>query len=263
MLGRLDGIPVLMYHGVADVTPAVDAGEARFWVTSARLRQHLEQIRYAGFRTARLSEHWGAAASASRERSLVITFDDGRASDYTGALPLLVERGARAEFFVNTGTVGTRGYLDWAQIRDMQRVGMSFQSHAHDHVPLPTLSPIALAWQLRRSKAILEDRLGAAVDYLAAPYGSLTGRVLAVAADVGYRAVCNSWHWPARRGGQVINRVAVMGNTTAEQFAGFITGAPAAYLPGFGRMALVELPKRMMLKLRPHRLGVALAVDRP
>jgi peptidoglycan/xylan/chitin deacetylase (PgdA/CDA1 family) len=263
MLGRLDGIPVLMYHGVGDLMASIDAGEARFWVTAAGLRQHLEQIRYAGFRTARLSEYWGAVASASPERSLVITFDDGRASDYTAALPLLVETGARAEFFVNTGTIGTRGYLDWAQIREMQRMGMSFQSHAHDHVALPTLSPIALAWQLRRSKAILEDRLGAAVDYLAAPYGLLSGRVIAVAADVGYRAVCNSWHWPARRGGRVINRVAVMGNTTAEQFAGLLTRAPGAYLPGFGRMALVELPKRMMLKLRPHRLGVALATDRP
>ena len=44
----------------------------------------------------------------------------------------------------------------------------------------PTLSPIALAWQLRRSKAILEDRLGVAVDYLAAPYGLLTGAYAAV-----------------------------------------------------------------------------------
>ena len=52
--------------------------------------------------------------------------------------PLLVEAslglgeaaGARAEFFINTATIGQPGYLTWGQVAEMHRAGMSFQSRS-------------------------------------------------------------------------------------------------------------------------------------
>jgi peptidoglycan/xylan/chitin deacetylase (PgdA/CDA1 family) len=259
---RLDGIPVLMYHGIAALGVAPDVPDRKFWVAAPTFRQQLEQLRHAGYGTGRLADHWGSPRVATTGPEVVVTFDDGRASDYDVAFPLLLEMGARGEFFVNTGSIGQPGYLTWGQIDEMQRAGMSFQSHAHDHVALLPLAPDVLQWQLRTSKEILEDRLGRAVDFLAAPYGLLGRRVLETAWTIGYRAICNSRHWPARVGARVVNRVAIHAHTTADRFAGLVTGDVAAYLPGFSLMMLKEIPKRVLLRFRPGALGVTLAGQR-
>jgi peptidoglycan/xylan/chitin deacetylase (PgdA/CDA1 family) len=260
---RLGGIPVLMYHGIAALGVPLERGDRKYWVAAPTFRQQLVQLRHASFRCAALADHWGAGQRAAvAARDVVLSFDDGRASDYEVAFPLLLEHGARGEFFVNTGSIGGAGHLSWSQIDEMQRAGMSFQSHGHDHVALLPLATDVLRWQLETSKRMLEDRLGRAVEFLAAPYGLLGRRVVETALEVGYRAVCNSRHWPARPGAREVNRVAVHADTTAEHFAGLLDGAVSAYLPGFGAMAAKEFPKRVLLKLRPNVLGVTLAGQR-
>jgi peptidoglycan/xylan/chitin deacetylase (PgdA/CDA1 family) len=263
MAARLAGIPVLMYHRVAPATIPRDAPDRKYWVTAASLRGHLHQIRTAGLRPALLGHHWGSATMRTAETdAVVITFDDGRDSDYSMAFPLLAEGGACAEFFVNTANVGRLGYASWPQIAEMQRAGMSFQSHAHDHLPLLGLSARRLEYQLRTSKETLEDRLGQAVEFLAAPFGLIGRRAIATALALGYRGVCTSRPWPARPGAQVITRAVVQATTTPEQLAALLAKRPLAYLPGYGRMALVEVPKRILLRLRPAALTVELAPER-
>jgi peptidoglycan/xylan/chitin deacetylase (PgdA/CDA1 family) len=259
MARRLSGIPVLMYHGIAALGVGVDVRDRKYWVAASSFRQQLEQLRHTGRRTVGLGTHWGRQRAGDGANDVVLTFDDGRASDYEVAFPLLLEMGARAEFFVNTGTIGQPGHLTWAQIAEMQRAGMSFQSHGHDHIALLPLTRDMLHWQLRTSKQLLEDHLGRAVDFFAAPYGLLGRHVLETAFESGYAAVCNSRHWPAHVGARVVNRVAVHGDTSATQFAGLLEGDLSAYLPGFSLMAAKELPKRMLLRLRPEALGVSLA----
>jgi len=158
---------------------------------------------------------------------VVLTFDDGRATDYEVAFPLLLAAGARAEFFINTATIERAGYLTWSQIVEMHRGGMSFQSHAHDHVLLPGLPERLLRNELETSKRLIEDRVGRGVDFLAAPYGLLDRHVVGVAREVGYQAVCSSLSWPARPGGAIVNRVAVYRDTTAARFAGILGRQPS------------------------------------
>ena len=71
-----------------------------------------------------------------------------------------LEAGKQADFFISTATVGQRGFLNWQQITDMHRAGMSFHSHSHNHVNLARLPVCVLEQQLRKSKQLLEDRLG-------------------------------------------------------------------------------------------------------
>ena len=260
---RLGGIPVLMYHGIAASVPAdVDARERKYLVPAASFRRQLVQIRLVRHRAVRLDDLWaGRKGGGAADSAVVLTFDDGRASDYEAAFPVLVRARARAEFFVNTATIGQPGYLTWSQVAEMERAGMSFQSHGHDHVVLLGLPPQLLDRQLRTSKRVLEDRLGRAVDFLAAPYGLLDRRIVAAALEAGYRAVCNSWSWPARPGHHTVNRVAIHGHTSECQFAAVLLRRPAGYLPGLARTALGFLPKRVLLKVRPRRLVVELLAE--
>lgn len=250
----LPGVSVLIYHGLAEPAPGVPLRERKYWLSRGTFASHLAELRASGYRTSLLEELWGGGAEQPRQ--VVFTFDDGRASDYRVAFPLLSQAGARAHFFVNTATVGQPGYLGWNEIAELRRAGMSIQSHGHDHVYLSRLSARQLEWQLERSKALLEDRLGRAVEFLAAPYGALNRQVLAAAERAGYRAVCNSVNWPARPRARMVNRVAVYADTRPREFRRLLVRNPLPFLKRKLRTAALYLPKRVVLGLRPHRLGV-------
>jgi peptidoglycan/xylan/chitin deacetylase (PgdA/CDA1 family) len=256
--GRLSGFPVLMYHGVTrDAAEPVPPGERKYWVTAAQLREHLLCIQDAGCRVARLSELWRSPATTGRRHpSVALSFDDGRVSDYEVAFPLLREADAIADFFVSTAIVGTPGHLTWPQIAEMQRAGMSFHSHSHDHVDLSRLSASALRRQLRESRRQLEDHLGTGVKFLAVPYGLVNSRVITAAREERYRAVCTSRAWPARPGASLIGRVAIYRHTGAAEVNRLVASRLGTYLARSMRAGLIYLPKQLVLRIRPHRLGV-------
>lgn len=251
---RLGGRPVLMYHGVLGAHEIAEGDrEGKYWIPEGLLRTHLAVIGEGGRRAAPLRETWDVRSSG---RPVTLSFDDGRASDYEVACPVLVAGGATAEFFVNTATVGAPGFLSWVQMREMLRVGMSFQSHSHDHVALVGLPPRVLEQQLVRSKETLEDRLGVRIDFLAAPYGFCDRQVVEVARRVGYRAVCDSVSWLARPGASVVNRIAVYPGTSAGALGRLLDGHPVPFARRAVRAGLTHVPKRLLLRLRPGRLGV-------
>lgn len=258
----LQGAPVLMYHGIGASIPGdVDRRERRYWLSPESFARQLAQIRTTGQRIRALREVWARPTDEPLASPVVLTFDDGRVSDYTVAFPLLLAAGAPAEFFVNTATIGQPGYLTWGQVVEMRRAGMSFQSHAHDHVVLPGLPRRLLANQLQTSKQLLEDRLGDTADFLAAPYGLFDRRVVETAREVGYRAVCTSLAWPARRLATTINRVAVYRDTSEQRFAAILRRQASGYVPAAARAALMYLPKRVLLRIGPRHLGAQVPAE--
>jgi len=253
----IPGFAVLMYHGIArDAAQPVPPDERKYWVTAAQLREYLLCIQDAGYRVTRLSELWKSPVKPDHpQRTVALSFDDGRASDYEIAFPLLLEAHATAEFFVNTANIGTPGFLGWEQITEMQRAGMSFQSHGHEHVDLSRLTTHELVSQVRESRRRLEDGLSTRVQFLAAPYGLFDRRVLDAAREQGFDALCTSHAWPARWGAQTIGRVAIYRHTQAREFRRIVTRHPAPYLMRAARAGLIYLPKRVVLRFRPRQLG--------
>ncbi len=245
---RLGGIRVLLYHGLsASAETRALSRDERFWASAPQFRHHLNQIRKGGHQVALLRDVWLRMGAGGNGQPLVaLTFDDSWASHFGAAYPLLLEAGVRADFFVNTGTVGGKGFLDWQQITEMHRMGMSFQSHSHDHVHLLQLSTPVLKRQLRDSKHMLEDRLGSAVDFLSAPFGLLSRRIVEVALQEGYRAVCTAWAWPAQPGKQIIHRIPVSRDTTSPGFSRLLAGNPAWYLPRLAWSGIKYGPRRLL-----------------
>jgi peptidoglycan/xylan/chitin deacetylase (PgdA/CDA1 family) len=251
------GVPIFMYHVLTDPSEPVGSdGGTKYRLPAAVFREHLALIKRHGFQSALVGRLWAQQDATEGHPAVGLTFDDGDVSNYTLAYPTLVEAGARADFFVNTATVGRPGFLSWLQIAEMQRAGLSFQSHSHDHVVLVGLPAPALQRQLRDSKHLLEDRLGAPVDFLAAPYGLLNRSVVRAAREAGYRAVGTSWNWPARPGAKTMSRIAVYQTTTAVDFSQLLHGRPSILLRRMGRALLAHIPKRVMLRVRPSWLGV-------
>ncbi len=127
-----------------------------------------------------------------------LTFDDGHASNYGEAFPVLRELDLRATFFVVPTLVDTPGYISWGQLREMTAAGMEIGSHSLTHPFLDGLDRAALRREFGESKAIIEERLGTAVRAASLPRGWPRRTLEPVLRELGYRAFCTSrpgwWH---------------------------------------------------------------------
>ncbi|MBM3328975.1 MAG: polysaccharide deacetylase family protein [Calditrichaeota bacterium] len=140
---------------------------------------------------------------------LAINFDDGYADNVEIALPILVEFGVKATFFIAAGCIqaekcvpgGDHHFYDdlpmmsIAQLRELQQAGMEIGSHTFSHRYMRNDSPEIVEWELRASKQWLEDKLGTAVTSFAFPNGEVPHKSREVLIATGYhQAVTMQWN---------------------------------------------------------------------
>jgi len=151
-------IPILLYH-------AIDPGRKR-WERYAVAREEFEeQLKFLcknNFATYTL-EIFFKDGRRNREdqegkKGIVLTFDDGYLSDYTFCVPILLRFGFKAVFFVTTGRIGTPGYLNWEQLKEMTGKGMSVQSHGVSHSFLSEMKNQEVIQELLESKNLIEKK---------------------------------------------------------------------------------------------------------
>jgi peptidoglycan/xylan/chitin deacetylase (PgdA/CDA1 family) len=158
----------------------------------------------------------------------VLTFDDGWASDWQIATPILERVGWKAEFFVTVGWVGKPGFLTWEDLRGAMKAGMGVQSHSVTHPDLMQLSSEKIRYELLMSKETLEERLGKSIAFFALPGGSgRLSEVARLARETGYVGVCTSEVGlnPLARLPFCLRRIPVLNTTPASQLAAWVQGA--------------------------------------
>lgn len=234
------GRVALMYHALTGPGSPLDGQDLHYSVPMDRFDAHLRL----------LAAHGGGGASArdwlsgARAGATVLTFDDGHLSNYSLALPRLLEHGASADFFVNPARVGSAGFADWAQLREMANQGMSIQSHGWDHRYFTELSPSELREDLRRSRAAIEDAIGQPVRLLAPPGGRMPADLPAVAAEAGYTHVLNSQPGFLSAQASLLPRLAITAQIDEERLRAWLDGRGVARARL--RYAVLGLAKRAL-----------------
>ena len=185
---------ILLYHAVSPSFGSLHRGSLN--VTPRRFREQLEGLIDAGYRFWPLRD---VLASASRGEHLpgrvaVVTFDDGFASVYLHAFPVLKDLGVPATVFLTTAFIGDpdpfpfdhwgRRHreavpddawrpLSWTQIKEMEASGLvEFGTHTHSHANFKR-KPDDFFQDLRRSVAVLNRRLGKRDRAFSFPFGSV------------------------------------------------------------------------------------------
>lgn len=186
---------ILVYHRFGPVV--ADSMTVR----TGTFRWQLEYLRSHGYQIIPLRAwiawrlHLGPPPPA---RSVIITVDDGHRSVFTEMLPLVREFGVPVTLFIYPSAISNAAYaMTWNQLRTLTATGLfDVQSHSYWHpnfttekrrLPAPEYRAFAVT-QLTRSKAVLEQRLGAHVDVIAWPFGIHDEELLQIGVDAGYFA---------------------------------------------------------------------------
>jgi peptidoglycan/xylan/chitin deacetylase (PgdA/CDA1 family) len=115
----------------------------------------------------------------------VITFDDGGSSARVAA-DLLEGKDLHGCFFVTANYIGTRGFVDAAAIRDLDRRGHLVGSHSCSHpLRIGHCSPGQLRDEWTRSREIVSGILGRGIEIASVPGGDFRPAVAEAAAEAG------------------------------------------------------------------------------
>ena len=183
-----------MYHEVSEVperSKRIRSTNPAYSVSLTQFREQMEYLHEHGYHTLSLNQVINAKVSLNH-KTVALTFDDGWSNNYTNAFPILKKHGLTATIFIVTNFVGKHNYMDWHQLREMNKEGISIQSHTASHRPLSVLETNEIMYELEESKKSIEDQLGSAVDFLSAPHGMINHKVIDTARAVGYKAICTS-----------------------------------------------------------------------
>jgi peptidoglycan/xylan/chitin deacetylase (PgdA/CDA1 family) len=175
-------IPILCYHRLG-------TSSARMVVTRDSFAAQLDYLARNGYSVVRLSQVLDFLQGTGRlpKKAVVITFDDGSASVYQYAYPLLKKHGFPATVFLYTDVIGGRDSLGWPQIREMQQSGLvDFQSHSKTHANLTVRLPnetdqqyrARLDTEIRGARDLIQRNLQTSVTHYAFPYGDANELVL-------------------------------------------------------------------------------------
>jgi peptidoglycan/xylan/chitin deacetylase (PgdA/CDA1 family) len=177
-------IPTLMYHSIADGQVANSAV-----VPVAVFKQQMQYLKDNGYTTLSLDELYNFIQNNKPvpKKSLLLTFDDGYGDNYTNAFPILKALGFRATVFVISALTDKPGpYLNSKQLKEMDKNGMSIESHTVNHEKLGELSAEKQLETLTKSKQMLEKTLNKKVKYIAYPFGSYNSNTVEEAKKAGY-----------------------------------------------------------------------------
>lgn len=241
--------PILMYHRV-DPARAADPLSRELTVSPAQFSSQLAYLKMRGIAAISVAELERRLQLREDVRhTVVLTFDDGYADQYTYALPILRKYDDSATFYIVTGELGRPRHLTWPLVERLAQMRMDIAAHGVAHDDLSAMPVEQQAYQIDTSVSALRTRLHEPIDSYAYPSGrfnritlrllQLAGIPLAVTTDPVYVLPPQS--------ALEVARLRVRGDWTLRDFATAVDAglakpqvvpAPNGYPPGAGNIAL-------------------------
>lgn len=187
-----DHIPVFIYHRFDEARyPSTNISTEIFRSQLDYLKQNQYQVLSLGevVRRLQLQEDFP-------EKSVALCVDDAFSSFGTTAMPILREFGYPISLFVNTDSVGSSGYLDWGQLKDLYAEGVEIGNHTASHPYMVETLPgeTEAEWRSRmltdigRARDSFLEHLGVEPELFAYPYGEYSEAVVNVVKSLGFQA---------------------------------------------------------------------------
>lgn len=229
-------IPILTYHNFDPSKPG------SMTISVKKFADQLKWLKENGYTVIPLKDavsYLQGKKSSLPPKSVVITADDGRNTQYTYMFPLIKKYHIPVTLFIYPTSISNATYaLTWEQLKIMQQTGLfDIQCHTYWHPNFiqekkkltPAQYEKLVHVQLFNSKQLLEKHLGTPIIYLAWPYGIYDKYLEKEAAKAGYQIAFSIDDRKANKSEKMMAepRFMVRENQSMKTFATLVSETPA------------------------------------
>ena len=119
---------------------------------------------------------------------MLLTIDDGFTSFYQNAWPFLKKENIPFILFVNTREVGSSGYMNWDQIREVSKSNLAhIGNHSHSHEYMVDWKIDEIKKDITKSIDIFEKELGYKSIFFSYPFGEYSLEFRSLVAELGFK----------------------------------------------------------------------------
>jgi peptidoglycan/xylan/chitin deacetylase (PgdA/CDA1 family) len=218
-------VPILVYH-VINTQPAQSTANPALYVPVDEFTGQMQALKAGGWHAVTLNQvaaYWARGTSLGSGKPIVITFDNGYASHFVSALPVLKRFGwAGVENLPVTGLPPFDGGLTETQVKGLVAGGWELDSQGLTGTPLPGGDPTRLTSDLTSARQTLRSRFGVPVNWFSYPSGSYDESVVAAVRAAGYvgaTTLSPGWANPKEDRFRLPRLVVTGGTTPAELLA--------------------------------------------
>ena len=122
------------------------------------------------------------------QRKILLTVDDGFASFYQNAWPILKKEKIPFILFVSTREIGTFNYMTWDQIREIRKENfVEIGNHSHTHEYLADENKDIIMADIKKSISIFKKELGKNSDFFSYPFGEYSLEFKDIIKSLGFK----------------------------------------------------------------------------
>lgn len=180
-------IPIFVYHDIVATEAEIEYDYMQ--TTEKRFKQQILGLKALGYHFISYEDliKYNNGEGKLAKNSCIITFDDGWDGVYQYAYPFAKEYNIPITSFVVNYLVGTKGYFNWNQAKEMQDSGIvEIASHSLDHENFDTKTTEEAVENVRQSFEEIHEKTGGELKVFTYPCGLFTGEQLEKMKEQGY-----------------------------------------------------------------------------
>lgn len=182
-------LPILIYHAFQTPPPADD--KYKLFSTAERFNENVETLLNEGYTFITLEDMclYNEGKIGLPEKNITITMDDGWIGCFYEAFPVLKMHNIPATIFIVENLVGTEGYFNWEQAKQMHDSGLvKIHVHGRKHIDATDYkSKEELIADYNHAHKIIEEELGEKIQKIMAyPAGKSDENTIAWLKEAGF-----------------------------------------------------------------------------
>ena len=176
------GIIVLMYHRFEENKyPSTNIKIANFI-------EHLDLIKKNQFKLVNPNNFENALSNQKNDKKILLTIDDGFKSFYNNAWPILKKQEIPFILFINTREVGSYGYMNWTQIKEIAKEKfVHIGNHSFSHEYLVDKKNEEIIYDINLSISDLNNNLGYNSLFFSYPFGEYSNDFKKIIKNLGFK----------------------------------------------------------------------------
>ena len=149
---------------------------------------HLNFIKKKKFKFVNSTNFKDNLLNKKEDKKILLTIDDGFSSFYNQAWPILKKERIPFILFINTREVGTKGYMNWEQIKEVSNEKFAhIGNHSYSHEYLVDMNNEEIINDINIASSDFKKNLGHDSPFFAYPFGEYSNNFKTIIKDLGFK----------------------------------------------------------------------------